>query len=94
MKSQPLHLLSYSVNQWGWMVVIGAINIFGLITITISMQNERSGFISLIGYVGLVYSFFGDWLIFREQLRELQIIGIGVIIVINVALVFSKMKCT
>ena len=48
--------------------MIGAMNLIGLTAITISMQNERSGFVTLIGYVGLVYSFFGDWIIFREQL--------------------------
>ena len=67
-KAQPLHLTSYSMTQWGWMVMIGTINLIGLATITISMQNERSGFITLIGYVGLVYSFVGDWLVFKEQL--------------------------
>ena len=66
--SSPLHLMSYSMSQWGWMVMIGAMNLIGLTAITISMQNERAGFVTLIGYVGLVYSFFGDWIIFREQL--------------------------
>ena len=72
--------------------MIGVMNLVGLTAITISMQNERSGFVTLIGYVGLVWSFIGDWLIFREQLYWLQISGILVIIGMNVALVFSKMK--
>ena len=91
-KSQALHLLSYSMNQWGWMVMIGTVNLIGLATITIAQQNERSGFTTLIGYVGLVYSFLGDWIIFREQLYLLQVCGIVIIVVMNVALVFNKMK--
>jgi len=35
-KSQALRLLSYSLNQWGWMVMIGTVNLIGLATITIA----------------------------------------------------------
>ena len=37
-----------------------------MILMTIAMQNERSGFITLLGYIGLVYAFLGDIFIFNE----------------------------
>ena len=75
------------------MAVLATINIFGLVTVTVAMQNERSGFITLVGYVGLVYAFMGDWLIFGEQLLWLlwlEIGGIALIIGMNVAIVCTK----
>ena len=35
-KSQALHLMSYSLDQWGYMVMIGTVNLIGLATITIA----------------------------------------------------------
>ena len=32
---------------------------------TIAFQNERSGLITLIGYVGLVYAFLADAFVFK-----------------------------
>ena len=57
---------------------------------TIAMQNERSGFITLLGYIGLVYAFIGDLLIFHETIGLLQVLGILVIVFFNVTLVVQK----
>ena len=36
--------------------------------LAIAMQNERPGFISLLGYIGLVYAFIGDMFVFKETI--------------------------
>ena len=74
------------------MSLIAIINLVGLMTMTIAMQNERSGFITLVGYVGLVYAFMGDLFIFIEELAWLELGGVLMIIGMNVALVCTKMS--
>ena len=63
-KHEPLRLLQYSREQVASMAVTSVFNAVGLTCQTIAMQNERAGFVTLIGYVGLVYAFLGDVLIF------------------------------
>ena len=58
---------------------------------TIAMQNERSGFITLLGYIGLVYAFLGDILIFNEKFAWLGLLGISIILLLNISLVVDKM---
>lgn len=80
----------YSATQFGWMFLVSVINYIGLNCNTIALQNERSGFITLLGYIGLVYAFLGDWLIFNEVLYLLEICGILVIVVMNIMLICTK----
>ena len=42
-------------------------NTFGLVFNTIALQNEKSGFITSIGYVSLVYAFMGDLIVFKQS---------------------------
>ncbi len=51
-----------------------------------------SGFITLIGYIGLVYAFLGDLLIFNERLAWLEVLGISIVLCMNITLVCSKMN--
>ena len=48
--------------------------------------------ITLLAYIGLFYAFLGDYLIFKERLSVMEIVGIGTILVINVALVVMNMR--
>ena len=50
-------------------------------------QNERSGLITLIGYIGLVYAFLGDTFIFDESFVALEIVGVLIILVMNIFLI-------
>ena len=69
----------------------GGLNQFALLFKIIAYQNERSGLITLLAYIGLVYAFFGDYLVFNERLSAMEIAGIGMILFINVGLIISKM---
>ena len=46
--------------------VVGALNIAGLLCKIVAFQNERSGLITMLAYIGLVYAFLGDLFIFEE----------------------------
>ena len=60
----------------------------------IAYQNERSGFITLLAYVGLIYAFLGDTFLFGEKFGALEIIGVTIIFLLNLALIFYKMRAS
>lgn len=62
----PMRLFNYSSEQYLFGFLTGAVNILGLISKIIAYQNERSGLITLLAYIGLVYGYLGDVLIFNE----------------------------
>ena len=41
----------------------------------------------MIGYIGLVYAFLGDWLIFDDVPTALTLLGVGVILTLNITVV-------
>ena len=84
----------YNAEQLGFSFLLSGVNFIGLNCQTIALQNERSGFITLLGYIGLVYAFLGDLFIFKETLEWLELIGILIILTLNVVLVVSKMSAT
>ena len=63
----PMRLLNYSSEQYMFGFLTGSVNIFGLICKIVAYQNERSGFITILAYGGLIYGFLGDVFIFNES---------------------------
>ena len=53
---------------------------------TIAMQSERSGFVTMLGYIGIVYAFIGDLVIFHQSFGWLEAVGIVVILILNITL--------
>ena len=88
--SHSFRLLEYDAGQYMWMLLIAFFNFIGVCSQTIAAQNERSGFVTLLGYIGLVYAFMGDLLIFSEVPNALEVIGVGVILILNVVVVCRK----
>ena len=72
----PLRFWDYTGEQFGFTFLLSCVNFIGLNCQTIALQNERSGFITLLGYIGLVYAFLGDIFIFHEKLVWLELLGI------------------
>lgn len=70
-RAQPLRFWAYSKEQWLLICAMCLINYVSMNCLTIAMQNERSGFVTLIGYIGVVYAFAGDFFIFKEQFNWL-----------------------
>ena len=65
-------------------------NMSALFARTIATQNEKSGLITLISYIGFVYAFLGDTFIFNESYTTLQMCAILIILAFNVALVTQR----
>jgi drug/metabolite transporter (DMT)-like permease len=74
------------------MTLTATLNAFGLTFQTIAMQNERPGFVTLVGYVGLVYAFVGDVLIFGESFTWVEIVCALVILSFNVTVIVFNLK--
>lgn len=87
----PLRIVNYDAEQYMFGFLAGGLNQLGLLFKIIAYQNERSGLITLLAYIGLVYAFLGDYFLFDERLSAMEIIGILLILLINVGLVVKKM---
>jgi hypothetical protein len=59
-----IRIFHISYKQLALGCLVSFINYLQLACSTISQQNERPGFVTLIGYVGIVYAFLGDFIIF------------------------------
>ena len=58
-------ILGYSLKQHGWLAMISIIHFLCISFNAIAAQNERSGFVTMISYIGIVYAFLGDLFIFH-----------------------------
>lgn len=87
----PFRILNYTSEQYLYCIGIALSNHGALYFAIVAFQNERSGFISLLAYIGLVYAFLIDIFLFNESFNALLLIGIITIFIINMALIFTKM---
>ena len=74
------------------MSLASLINCCGLCFHILAAQNEKTGIITLIGYVGLVYSFLGDSLFFNEKFKTVELGAILIILALNVTIVCNRLK--
>ena len=87
---RTIHLLSYDLRQYCWILLASAFGFIADAAAIIATQNERSGFITLICYIELVYAFLGDLLFFSELPGALEIVGVLLIFIINILVICSK----
>ena len=91
---QPLRILHYTWGQYFASILPGILHNATTYCLTIAMQNERPGFVTLLGYIGLVYAFLGDTLIFKESLYMQELFGICIIFTLNITVVYEKLTGT
>ena len=89
---EPLRILNYTGEQYLYCIAIAVCNHGVLYFYIVAFQNDRSGFISLLAYIGLLYAFLLDIFYFHESFNALFLFGIITIFVINIALIFSKIR--
>ncbi len=65
-KDEPLRFIRMSWMQLAVICVASGFNCIGIVSHTIATQNEKSGFITSIAYVSLIYAFCGDLFIFEQ----------------------------
>ena len=50
----------------------------------IAFQSDNSGFVSLIGYLGIVYAFIADIIIFSESFNWVELLAAIIIVIVTV----------
>jgi len=58
----------------------------------LAFQKDSSGFVSMIGYTSIVYGFATDFFIFDVSVNFYQAIASAVIIMVNLATTYKKLK--
>ena len=61
-------------------------NSFAIQFRTIGEQNERTGFVSMLMYIGLIYAFFGDLFIFNQTFSGYEMLGTGIVFFFTVGM--------
>ena len=61
-------------------------------SLTVAMQNERPGFVILLGYMGLVYTHVGHTFMRSSTFYGQELLGISIILTMNVTLVFKGLS--
>ena len=46
----------------------------------------------MIGYIGLVYAFVGDIFVLDEAFYPLELIGVGIVLILNVVMIVYNLK--
>ena len=69
----------------------GVANCLAMLIMIYSTQHCRSPSVALLGYIGVLYSFFADFLVFNESFTTLQIVGAFVILASNISAILYKM---
>ena len=59
---------------------------------TLAFQNDTSGFVSLIGYMGVIYAFMADVFIFDVTISPVEIVGALLILAITVGVSVTKIR--
>ena len=89
--SLPSRLMSYTGRQYLIAIAASAFDAGSLIGNTIAYQSDRSGFVSLVSYMSIVYAYMSDTLIFRESLRVVELLAAIVILVFAVGVAAYKL---
>lgn len=76
------------------MLIGGLANCIGIFYSTYTAQNSKPTTVALLRYIGVVYAFLVDLVIFKEHFNLLQVLGIGIILTTNIAAIFLKTKQT
>ena len=87
-----MRLLHYTKEAWSLMALASTLNSFALSFQTIAMQNERPGFVTLVSYVGLVYAFIGDVVLFDTVFSWVEVGCALVILALNLSVVVYNLR--
>lgn len=59
---------------------------------TIAFQSDSSGFVSLVGYVAVLYAFLADYLILGETISVTEMVGAALILSVTVWVSVLKIR--
>lgn len=81
----------YSSEQYAYTFGVCVINAIALTSNTIATQCEKSGFVTMLGYLGVVYGFCGDIFIFNQQFSAQELVGAFIILSVMMFLLLSQL---
>ena len=81
---------SYTARQYGLLTLCAFLDFLGLSFSVITFQSCEMGFISLFGYLIVVYSFLGDIFVFHETFSTLELLGTLVILTVTMGVGLYK----
>jgi drug/metabolite transporter (DMT)-like permease len=74
------------------LLVMGLANTMGMFGLVYTSQFAKPTTVSLLRYVGVLYYFLSDVLVFRQEFSVGQLVGAGFMIIANLAYVSNKIK--
>jgi drug/metabolite transporter (DMT)-like permease len=80
-----------SLDTYCLLAVGGMANCAAMLIMIYSTQHCRSPSVALLGYIGVLYSFFVDFFVFNEAFTQWQLIGALAILMSNVCVILYKM---
>jgi len=82
----------YTGRQYGLMFLTAFIDTFALLSVTIAFQADSTGFVSIIGYMIVVYGFLADLFLFKQSITGIDLIGALLIFTTTVGIAIYKLR--
>ena len=87
-----MKLAEYSSDQY-CIAVLGSIFYAGaFIGSNMAFQSDSSSFVALLSYMTIVYAFMFDQLYFHEELKFVEIVATGVILIVAFGVAYFKLS--
>ena len=81
----------YTASDTGFLGLGLLMDVGGIFCLTIAYQKSEAGFVSLVGFVRIVYALLVDVFIFEESIGFVAIAGSGVICLVTIIVAVDKM---
>ena len=81
----------YTASDTGFLGLGLLMDVGGIFCLTIAYQKSEAGFVSLVGFVRIVYALLVDVFIFEESIGFVAIAGSGVICLVTIVVAIDKM---
>ena len=83
-------ILTYSGEQYLYVLIIAVLNAFGMNLSTLAQQYEKSAFVTLIGQIGIFYSYVADVAVFKTEFSIIEIVGALIVLVFNIIAIVNR----
>ena len=91
-EDSSMRILNYSGHVYMLMAISTILNTVGVTSMTIAFQSDSSGFVSLISYVNIFYSFIFDRIVFKEKFHWVDLVAAVVILTVTVSTSVYKLR--
>ena len=65
-----------NASTYCMILLAGLLNVVGFNLMTIANQKANTATVSVLAYIGLVYSFIADYFVFRIKMEPMQLLGV------------------